>query len=387
MPSLRKSAAERPLAIAAVVFYALIGVLATGVLVVEVGSAERWEGAVGLAVCAVLPAFALARARWVLPVVVATAGFTALSQAVPVGLDNTFGMVELIELAWLAVRVVVLRPVLHAVLLTPALVVAAATLPLRLADENLDLHVTMGALIGIGMPFAVLLGMYLRLHERRHADLSAFARQEQRLEYARDLHDFVAHHVTAIVAQARAVRYTTATGAQLSPEALDTMLEAIEKAGSQALTSMRGMITVLRDEAPARERELLADVLGEAVREFTGPPRAVASVDPELGGARLPAHVVDVVRNVVRESLTNVLRHGAGVRVVEVRARVGDGGELAVSVVNDGGAAAEPVLGSGGFGLAGLTERVEAAGGRLEAGPGAAGVGWRVVALLPPSLP
>ncbi|MDQ2586879.1 sensor histidine kinase [Saccharothrix yanglingensis] len=361
----------------------VVGTVALVALVVEVCSAERVPGGVGLAVCGVLPALALSRTRFVTPAALVSVAFTVVAHQVPVGLDNTFGVVELAAFSWLVVRVVMLRPVRHLLWQVPLLTVAAAVLPVRLDTDNRAFVPDLVGLIGFGMLFMVLLGLYLRLHERRRADLHALAKQEQRLEYARDLHDFVAHHVTAIVAQARAVRYTTAAGMPPSPEALDAMLEAIEKTGSQALASMRGMITVLRDERSPEERRLLADVLGEAVRDFPGPPRAVASVSDDLRGARPPAHVLDAVRHVVQESLTNVLRHAADVTRVRVDARLDDG-ELEVSVTNDGRVADVPVLSGGGFGLVGLAERVEAVGGTLSAGP--SGAGWRVTARLPSSL-
>jgi signal transduction histidine kinase len=239
-------------------------------------------------------------------------------------------------------------------------------------------------ILGFGMLLVILLGMYLRLHDQRRIDAGELAKQAQRLAYARDLHDFVAHHVTAIVAQTQAVRFTSSAGQRPSSEALDEMLAGIEKSGSQALASMRGMITVLRTDEPAPARTTLGEAVAEPVGHFVGPP-VTTDIDDDLATTHLAPHVLDAVHHVVQESLTNILRHAGGATTVEVRARALPGGRLETVVTDDGTSTSD--TSGGGFGLVGLTERVDAAGGTLTAGP--ADGGWRVTAILPltPALP
>ncbi|MGW5052532.1 sensor histidine kinase [Actinokineospora sp. NPDC004072] len=357
---------------------AVLCATAAAVLVVEVFSAESVVTAAGVAVCGVLAVTALFIPRLVLPSALLSAGFSLASLALPVRLDNTFGLVELSALSWLMVHVVMARTPRRAVGSALALGAAILLLPLRLAPTE-PVALIAGAL-ALGVPFLVLLGLYLRLHERRRADGFAMARQEQRLEYARDLHDFVAHHVTAIVAQTKAVRYTTAAGSPPSPEDLDGMLAAIETAGSEALTSMRGMITVLRGDAEPPRPSTLGEVVRAAADRFPGPAVVTTSLDDRLATRVLPDIVVETVRHVVQESLTNVLRHAEDASAVEISARQ-DAAGVAVTVHDDG--PGKPGT-SPGFGLVGLAERVAAAGGVLDAGPVPTG-GWRVVATLPSS--
>jgi signal transduction histidine kinase len=362
---------------------AVLGVAAAALVVFEGLVAPTVPTAVGIVVCGALPLVALFVPK-VHPVLVAvvSGAFSIVCSQLPERPENTFGVVELIALSWLIVRVLMQNPLLRSAWQAVLLTIAAALLPLRLGASSDSLRGLMVAAVLMGAAFMALLGMYLRLHDRRRADTYELSRQTQRLEYARDLHDFVAHHVTAIVAQTKAVRFTSAAGTSPSPEALDSMLAGIEQAGSQALESMRGMITVLRGDAPVRPQRTLNEVVAVVANRFStvGPP-ATVSIEDSLADRYLPQPVIEAAHHVVQESLTNVLRHAADVSRVEIVARVrADLVELSVS--NDGHPT-ETDLPSGGFGLVGLTERVEAVGGRLTYGP--ADPGWRVVAALPSS--
>ncbi|MBP5873163.1 histidine kinase [Streptomyces sp. LBUM 1485] len=80
--------------------------------------------------------------------------------------------------------------------------------------------------------------LVLRLYDVQQERTGQLVRQEERLALARDLHDTVAHQVTAIVVQLQAVRHVTGRGTP-DPRMLSEMLEAVEHAGGEALTSMR----------------------------------------------------------------------------------------------------------------------------------------------------
>ncbi|MEV4259437.1 histidine kinase, partial [Spirillospora sp. NPDC049652] len=234
----------------------------------------------------------------------------------------------------------------------------------------------------------------IRAMDARRRRALSDARRDERLELARDLHDFVAHHVTGIVVQAQAARFAASSGAAAqSPEQLDRMFGQIEKAGTEALTSMRRMVGLLRDaQDAARPGGPHADggatrpvgdltQIAELVDGFGDTPPATLALADDLG--ELPPEVVTSVHRVVQEALTNARKHAADATVVRVSvARLGDG-SVEVAVRDDGQGRGRR-LPSGGFGLAGLAERVDAVDGRLTAGPRPEG-GWEVVAVIPVS--
>ncbi|MFD4636208.1 sensor histidine kinase [Lentzea sp. NPDC058436] len=368
-----------------VVFWLIVAV-GVALLVVEAGSAPSAYGAVGVVVCGVLPSAALFK-REISALAVAGIGTLSIAFTIvcatllPGNLDNTFGLFELIGLACLSVRTLLVFSAWRAAGLCVLLGLAATTLPLRLEDLDPLLTPGMVLIIAVVLAFVLLLGLFMRLHDRSRTDSFQLSRQAQRLEYARDLHDFVAHHVTAIVVQTQAVRFATGSGQLPDPVVLDKMLDGIEKAGSQALTSMRTMVDVLRDDnAPMHPHQALTLMVTDLATGFTGAPVTTA-VDPAIAALDLPATTVDAARHVVQEALTNVLRHATRVSEVRISAR-SRGQEVEISVTNDG-QAGDNGLPRGGFGLVGLAERVESAGGSLSAGPTARG--WAVTALLPSS--
>ncbi|MER5914879.1 histidine kinase [Streptomyces sp. NPDC001982] len=246
---------------------------------------------------------------------------------------------------------------------------------------------------------ALALGSYLRSLDDRRSRAVAATRQSERLELARELHDFVAHHVTGIVVQAQAAR----TIREIAPEQVDPLLRGIEQAGSETLESMRKLVRVLREDdvRAVRPGELYAE-LGKLVARFSerDDVPATLQVAAEVRQTRPAPEVETSVRNVVREALTNVRRHAPGSPSVSVR--VGLSGEegwdgtdgtdaaarrLRVEVHNappprQAAPNAEPLGGRGGLGLVGLTERTEAVGGTLHASRAEDG-GWRLTAEFP----
>ncbi len=199
-------------------------------------------------------------------------------------------------------------------------------------------------------------------------------RGQERVGLARELHDTVAHHVSAIAVQAQAGR----TMAGQRPEAALEALSVIEAEASQTLAEMRAMVRVLRDGAPAEyaPQPGVTDLLSLARRD----PAPV--VDVELAGdlAELPLQVDTAVYRLAQEALTNALRHARNASRVEIRVAEG-AGRLRLHVTDDGQIdPARPA--SHGFGLLGMTERVQLLGGTLRAGPAPEG-GWAVDAELP----
>ncbi|MEU8380692.1 histidine kinase [Streptosporangium sp. NPDC048865] len=214
---------------------------------------------------------------------------------------------------------------------------------------------------------AVISG-YPRLAEHRRRGAVARARQEQRLELARDLHDFVAHDVSGIVVQAQAALLLLDHDRERAREAL----RRIEAAGLRALASMDRTVDELRREPQPG----LADLPG-LVADFRD-----ARVDLEMeeqAVSEVPREIGATVYRIVVEALTNVRRHAAGASRVTVGLRRTPEG-LTLTVADDGGRAGGGAS-RGGSGLAALAERVRALGGTLSAGPTAGG--WTLTAVLP----
>lgn len=199
-------------------------------------------------------------------------------------------------------------------------------------------------------------------------------RNQERVALARELHDTVAHHVSAIAVQAQAGRVVA--GSQ--PEKAVEALAAIESEASRTLAEMRSMVRVLREEEAVAYAPLpgVADLPALARPDAT--PRVEVSLDGSL--TRLARPVDAALYRLAQESLTNAARNARrATRVrIDVR-REGDAVRLRVS--DDGhtdpGTAPEP-----GFGLRGMAERAQLLGGSLCAGPGPEG-GWVVEAVLP----
>ncbi|MEU6079196.1 histidine kinase [Streptomyces sp. NPDC047108] len=230
---------------------------------------------------------------------------------------------------------------------------------------------------------------------------------EERLRIAQELHDVVGHSIAVINVQSGVAAHVLAT----DPQAGQDALLRINRASATALSEIRSTLRLLedvQDAAPHHQDLGLAD-LGRlveetragglpAVYEVTGAPRDVPSV------------VGFSVYRLVQESLTNIIKHAGAVQRVRVRLIYAPD-SLRAEITDDGAgprpAGAEPVpgpeagsaarngngngggngMGGGngdgtGRGLAGMRQRIEAVGGRLEAGPGADG-GFRVAADIP----
>ncbi|PKV85189.1 sensor histidine kinase [Streptomyces sp. TLI_146] len=287
--------------------------------------------------------------------------------------EIVWGMGEAVALLVLLAAVLLRAPARTAAVLGPVLGLGCMAVPVR--DASPGRFTLLFAVLTVVVSAYSLL---LRAQSwQRVRDLQA-VRAAERLELARELHDLIAHHVTGIVVQARAARFTAVEGQR----AADTFAR-IEEAGGDALSAMRRLVRVLRAGEPETEPVAGLAQLRELADRFSlaGPP-AVLYVEAGLE-ERLPGEVAAAAYRVVREALTNVRKHAADASAVRVGLRVvGDG--LEVRVADDGSRAARlpPGARGGGFGLAGLTERVTALGGELTAGPAPEG-GWQVVALLP----
>ncbi|MEV4123282.1 histidine kinase [Micromonospora sp. NPDC049645] len=256
---------------------------------------------------------------------------------------------------------------------------AVAALPLRVGTESL--LVIFGLLQVLAAAGAAGVGLYLRIVAAGRERAIALVRAEQRAEFARDLHDFIAHHVTGIVVQAQGARFV----AEQDPQRVIVALAQIERAGAETMASMRRMVGILRnpDAPPDAPLAPLAGVteLEPLLTGFNGAANAPAllHVDGDLNG--LPVEVSTSAYRVVMEGLTNTRQHAPDARSVHVAVRRTPDW-LLVRVADDGASPRTAPARGHGFGLIGLTERVRALGGTITAGPGVAG-GWVLDAAFP----
>jgi signal transduction histidine kinase len=266
--------------------------------------------------------------------------------------------------------------------------VALAGLIAWLSDPRAEISVILVS--GLAMATALLIGYHVRARrdylaavearaarlEREREQAEALATEQERTRIARELHDVVAHHVSAIAIQAGSARAVRAR----DPTAAAEALEPIEAAARQALTELSRLLGVLRrgDAAP-REPEPGMDQLDRLLDRARG---AGHRVDLVVSGDRrpLPPAVELSAYRIVQEAMTNVLKHARGA-AVEVRLGF-TARELSIEVTDGGGAAVATAAGGTGHGLIGMRERVAVFGGRLDAGP-APGGGFRVSAHLP----
>jgi signal transduction histidine kinase len=208
------------------------------------------------------------------------------------------------------------------------------------------------------------------------------AQDTERARLSRELHDVVAHQLSAIAVQAGAARLAAASDPQAAPAAI----AAIERQARAGLTELNQLVRELRpagDSGPGMSPQpRLGDIPDLVARAEDSGLRAELRVEGEP--RPLPAAVELAGYRVMQESLTNVIRYGAGAAAM-VRLAYRDDG-IMVEVTDDGpgvpaGVAAIP---GGGSGLAGLRERAGLLGGQLEAGP-AGERGFVVRAFLPGS--
>lgn len=198
----------------------------------------------------------------------------------------------------------------------------------------------------------------------------------EREQLARELHDTVAHHVSAIAIRAQAGRVVAAS----DPAAALDALAVIEDEASRTLAEMRAMVGALRhgeepDLAPQRG---VADI--ERLTTGDGDrPQVDLELSGDLDGLR--PSVDAAVYRLAQESITNALRHARRATRIHVTVS-GDDDCVRLTVGDDGDAGAFDPRSASGFGLIGMAERAKLLGGTLEAGPNRNG-GWTVQAVLP----
>jgi signal transduction histidine kinase len=263
---------------------------------------------------------------------------------------------------------------------------------LRSPERPLDYCTFYVALLACWGAGAWVRGRQAAEAERRREEARLVVARE-RARIARELHDVVTHHVTAIVVQADAAQYLLGS----APDRAGDNLAAISGTGRRALTELRHLLGVLDgprseagqgnaaaddDAAPGTEREPALGPLSDLVEQtrLAGQPvELFEDGDP----ASIAAGPDLVAYRVVQEALTNAVKHAPGRRTV-VRVRHGE--DMHIEVANEGPAGAAGGVSAGtvaaGRGLVGLRERVGMCGGELTAGARPGG-GFLVSARIP----
>ncbi|MGW8436850.1 sensor histidine kinase [Nocardiopsis sp. NPDC055879] len=214
-----------------------------------------------------------------------------------------------------------------------------------------------------------------RLEREQHM-MAEQAITAERTRIAREMHDVVAHRVSLMVLHAGGLEVSSVD------ERTERAAGLIRTTGREALTELRGILGVLREEegqaAPTAPQPVLADVAG-LVAQWRGAGMDVECEHAGEGGES-PLAVQRTAFRVVQEALTNAAKHATGARVrVWLRHGVD---RLEVEVANGPVPGVVPPSPRSGYGLTGLRERVALAGGEISAGPCPDG-GWRLRAILP----
>lgn len=209
--------------------------------------------------------------------------------------------------------------------------------------------------------------------ERRHR-VAQDALAADRARIARELHDVVTHHVTAMVVQTEAARYLTA-----APDRLDQALATVTDTGRRATSDLRRLLELIDPDHGSQTRTPHTGGLSELVEHTRGAGQPVEFTE-EGTPAESSGSADFVAFRVVQEALTNALKYAHGTPTA-VRVRHGKK-EIMVRVDTDGSGRPIASTGGGGRGLTGLRERVEVLGGDFSAGERSDG-GFAVEARVP----
>ncbi|MFF7551493.1 sensor histidine kinase [Streptomyces olivaceus] len=279
----------------------------------------------------------------------------------------------------------------------PLVIIPIAALYALAAQGRIQVSVALAAVMVIGVGAGALVGSgdvtgtavfmltgwliaVLALGAMRHGRL-AYAEEHgrlratrERLRIARELHDVIGHTMSMIHVQASSTLHRLPNNPDLAQEAL-TAIKQSSKNGLQDLRATLGVLRQTDEAAPTTPSPGLSRI-DELISSAS---RAGLDVRIEHHGSPtpLPAAVDLAVYRIVQESLTNTVRH-SGARHVVIDLGHGER-EVTLSITDDGYGKARLPHGSG---IAGMTERAHALGGRLSAAAGPAG-GFTVQARLP----
>jgi signal transduction histidine kinase len=226
--------------------------------------------------------------------------------------------------------------------------------------------------------FAAALGVSIRYRRIVRTQQFEQVRSNERETLARELHDTVAHHVSAIAIQSQA--------GQLLARSRDLggaseALKVIEEEASRTLSEMRAMVGTLRHDngaSPLFVQRGVSDIEQLATAEGAPGPRIDVEQRGDLNDLR--PSVQAALFRIAQESMTNAKRHARHATRVHILV-AGDTDTVRLSVTDDGVRSPSGPRRPG-YGLMGMAERATLLGGTFEAGPGPER-GWTVRALIP----
>ena len=193
----------------------------------------------------------------------------------------------------------------------------------------------------------------------------------ERARIAREIHDNVGHQLTRASLQTEALRVVHANEAGVAADFAD-----VKRTVDEALQLVRSSVHALNDNAANLSVQL--ERIVEGARSDGGP-----QIELEVLAEHAPANVANCFAAVLREALSNAIRHACA-QTVTVRCM--EHPSFYQLIVTDDGAGGAQASGrnvTGGMGLGSMRERVEALGGTFTAGPRAGAGGWRVFATVP----
>jgi two-component system sensor histidine kinase DesK len=334
---------------------------------------------VGLALFLALYLWATGSDAWEFAQLAAPAPESLWRRALPAILLTLLGliMIWIVDVSWGTLFVFAAVAAARRMSAVPALVAIAllTALPLLGAlrgDLSLEAAATAAvtiAVVGvtvIGMRWSFTTNRNLRIARR---DLARLAITEERLRFARDLHDLLGHTLSLIALKSELAGRLI----ERAPERAQVELGDIERAARQALGDVRAAVAGYRQATLASELEAARDLL------------TAADISCVIHGADLtpPLTVEAALAWATREGCANVVRHS---RARSCNITLNTAGDCYTLLIEDDGrgaqAASDPAATSDGNGLRGLAERVTSLGGTLTAGPRSSG-GYALRVTLP----
>ena len=367
---------RRPRAMDAVVVLVFVILTFPNALLLVVGD-SNWLGVAGVLVASTALVFRRDRPLLVLAgVVVLDVPVSVLTEGV-----GSSGFATVFALYAVAVSHL-LRPTLIAAVAATALSVGSLFLlpPESYGEQPGVIWLLIGFMVMV-MAAAVGIGVTVRRDREHESEVREWAVRNaelasagERNRIAREMHDVVAHSLTVMVALSDGAGVVM----KRDPARAASVLDELSRTGRTAIADMRRVLGVLRAEAASESHVPLpaSSSLAQLLEGFraAGLPLRVTTSGPQL--PEDPAFQLTVYR-ILQESLTNVLRYGKGVSLVDVRiAR--DGDAVSLRVTDDGGGSMGPPVSLGsGQGIAGMRERAAIYAGTVHCGARSGG-GWMV---------
>ena len=292
---------------------------------------------------------------------------------------DTVALIPMVGLLELAQRGDRRRSLLMALTVVPCVLIVVIPFTNGLPDALSALGRNLGECL-----LAIAAGDWLRSRREAAERAAAVVTEEalrrigeERLQIAREIHDVVAHAMTAINVQAGVAAHLI----DRDPKQAHDALRAIKRTSGEALDELRSTLNVLRDDGRVNAAPLGPSAGLHDLEALTAGLRdAGVEVELDVGPiAGLPAPVHSTGYRIVQEALTNVARHAHASRAsVHVRRDL----EAVTIEVSDNGPGTNGVASAPGNGLRGMRERAAAVGGSVDAGR-CDGGGWQVRASLP----